>query len=324
TTVWIRSARLGMVKIGQGSTATDNLILIDLGKKGIAATPDSALYNGSFVLRGNDGTFGGASGTTTTLLTWSSAIRGHESFDTSRRNHVLYETPTLYGFTLQAAVAEDNFWDIALRYAGEFHGFRFAGGIGYQEDSEFNAPSTGLAAGANSVSCINDCDVTSKEIKGAASILHVATGLFLTGAGGQRELSGERIAGDPTSNYAGPDLTWWYLSGGLSRNFFGIGNTVLFGEYLDSKGGLEQAGFLATNANGYMSNTAALGRTSSEAQMWGIGINQYIDAAAMELFITYKNYSLDASGFVGTPTLNKDSGGVSDFSTVIVGTKINF
>ncbi|MEZ5856398.1 MAG: porin, partial [Hyphomicrobiaceae bacterium] len=36
TTVWMKHARLGKVVIGQGSTATDNLILIDLGKSGSA------------------------------------------------------------------------------------------------------------------------------------------------------------------------------------------------------------------------------------------------------------------------------------------------
>ena len=124
STVWLRHSQLGMIKIGHGSTATDNLILIDLGGMAGAGTMDVALYNGSFIMQGTTGT-------------WNDAIRGHESFDTSRRNHVLYETPALAGFTIQAAVAEDNFWDVALRYAGEFSGFRLAFGIGYQEDTEY-------------------------------------------------------------------------------------------------------------------------------------------------------------------------------------------
>ncbi|MFV0297049.1 MAG: porin [Hyphomicrobiaceae bacterium] len=326
TTVWLRHARLGMVKIGQGSTATDNLILIDLGQKGVGSTPDSALYNGSFALRGNNGQFAGNG---STVLNWGQAIRGHESFDTSRRNHVLYETPTIFGFTAQAAIAEDNFWDVALRYAGEFGGFRFAAGVGYQEDGEFNAPNgaagSGIAAGNYTVICNNNCDVTSKEVKGSASLLHVPTGLFVTGAGGQRQLDGRWDPGVYNSDYAGPDLTWWYVSGGISKNFFGVGKTVLYGEYLDSKGGLEQSAFLSTvNNNGYAVNQTNTGRSSSEVQMWGVGVTQYLDAAAMELFATYKNYSLDASGFTNEPALNKNSGGVSDFSTVIVGTKINF
>ncbi|MEZ5818189.1 MAG: hypothetical protein R3D44_14000 [Hyphomicrobiaceae bacterium] len=325
TTVWLRHKQLGMVKIGHGSTATDNLILIDLGQKSSAGTPDAALYNGGFLLRGNDGLLA-----SNTSLNWASAIRGNEAFDTGRRNHVLYETPTLVGFTLQAAVAEDNYWDVALRYAGEFGGIRIAAGIGYQEDTEFNSPSQSLnQAGAlcqdtttAGVTSFGKCDVKTADLKGSASILHVPTGLFLSGAAGQRQITG--VAGAP---YIGPDLNWWYLSGGISQNFFGIGKTVLFGEYLDSRGGLEQTQFLtgtsATDANGYNPNTVTA--SSSTVNMWGVGITQHIDAAAMELFATYKNFSLDATGFTGTnASLNKGASGVSDFQTVIVGTRINF
>jgi len=326
TTVWLRHKQLGMVKIGHGSTATDNLILIDLGQKSAAATPDVPLYNGGFLLRSGAGLLADS-----TALNWGAAIRGHESFDTSRRNHVLYETPTLAGFTLQAAVAEDNYWDVALRYAGEFGGVRLAAGIGYQEDTEFNSPSQS-GAGTFGDLCedtidggvvsYGKCDVKSSEIKGSASILHVPTGLFVTGAGGQREIEG--IAGAP---YIGPDLRWWYISGGLSKNFFGVGKTVLFGEYLDSRGGLEQTQFLtgtsATDASGYDPNTAGI--SSSQVNMWGVGITQHIDSAAMEIFATYKNFSLEANGFTGAnASLNNGADGVADFQTVIVGTRINF
>ncbi|MGE0768350.1 MAG: porin [Hyphomicrobiaceae bacterium] len=352
TTVWLRHKQLGMVKIGHGSTATDNLILIDLGQKSSAATPDAALYNGGFLLRSGNGLLAN-----NTNANWGAAIRGHESFDTTRRNHVLYETPTLVGFTLQAAVAEDNYWDVALRYAGEFGGFRLAAGIGYQEDTEFNAPSqdgTGTlgvlcrdkstttpadnagAYGTTNVVSNGNCDVKSSDIKGSASILHVPTGLFVTGAGGIRKLDGENSPGNALTSYDGPDLGWWYVSGGISQNFFGVGKTVLFGEYLESKGGLEQAAFLGnttntsvtggvTNSTGYVSNTLATGSSSSTVNMWGVGITQHIDAAAMELFATYKNFSLDASGFTGTnASLNNGANGVADFQTVIVGTRINF
>jgi len=324
TTVWLRHRQLGMVKIGHGSTATDNLILIDLGQKSSASTADAALYNGGFLLRSGTGLL-----SNDTSYNWAAAIRGHESFDTSRRNHVLYETPTLAGFTLQAAVAEDNFWDVALRYAGEFGGIRLAAGIGYQEDTKFNSPSQ-EGAGTFGNLCFDDpvagtfgkCDVKSSEIKGSASILHVPTGLFVSAAGGQRELDG--VAGGP---YVGPDLRWWYVSGGISQNFFGVGRTVLFGEYLDSRGGLEQTQFLtgtaASDASGYDPNTVFA--SGSTTNMWGVGITQHIDAAAMELFATYKNYSLDANGFTGAnASLNSGANGVADFQTVIVGTRINF
>ncbi len=266
------------------------------------------------ILRGNDGLLGSA-----TSLNWGAAIRGNESWDTTRRNHVLYETPTLHGFTVQAAVAEDNYWDVALRYAGEFNGIRVAFGIGYQENSEFNAPATPFGVATTGDLCTTLCDAKATDLKGALSVLHVPTGLFFTGSMGRREVEGTNAA--VGSVYTGPDLTYWQIAGGIARNFFGIGNTVLFAEYSQSEGGLEQAAFLGT-ATGYTLNVAGV-RTTSEVTHWGIGVNQYIDAAAMEIFATYKNFSLDATGFT-QPTLNTGAGGVHDLSIFMVGTRINF
>lgn len=191
TTVWMRHTQLGMIKVGHGSTATDNLTLIDLGGTTGAATSDVALYPGGMVLRSNTGILD--------TLTWTSAIRGHESWDTNRQNHVLYETPTLHGFNIQVAAAEDNYWDVALRYAGEFNGIRIASGIGYLENSEFNAPQTGITAGNGSVVCTTNCTVTVSDLKGSASVLHVPTGLFVTTAYGRREIEGTQTAGLATS-----------------------------------------------------------------------------------------------------------------------------
>ena len=320
STVWLRHAKLGMVKLGYGSTATDNLILIDLGQQGVAGTPDVALHNSGYILRGNNGLLAGA-----TSVNWGAAIRGHEAYDTARRNHILYETPTLLGFTLQGAVAEDNFWDVALRYAGEFGGFRIAAGIGYMEDTEFNATHQLLVQ--NGALCVQNCDVKVRDVKGSASILHVPTGLFVTGSAANRELSGAQF-GVASSRYAGPDAGYWHIAAGISQNFFGIGKTVVFGEYGEHKNSLIQNAFL-TAATGINNCTAANVVTNSNCSNkvteWGVALVQYVDAAAMELFATYKNYSFDTNAFTGVnTTLNRSNGGVHDLQIIMVGTKLNF
>ena len=162
------------------------------------------------------------------------------------------------------------------------------------------------------------------DIKGSASILHVATGLFLTGAAGNREIEGSSTPPPLLAHYRGPDLQFWYLAGGISQNFFGYGKTVLFGEYSESKGGLAQTNFLAGTGT-HCSTPNATSNCDSTVTHWGLGMTQHIDAAAMEVFIAYKNYSLDTQGFTGTSvTLNIATLAVSDFQTVIVGTRINF
>jgi hypothetical protein len=294
STVWMRHSQWGMVKIGHGSTATDNLILIDLGGMAGAGTADIALYNGGFLFRNGNGdiaTVGTVGGI------WNSVLRGFESFDTSRRNHVLYETPTHFGFAIQAAVAEDNFWDVALRYAGEHHGFRLAFGIGYLEDTEFNLVSGGFP-------CTAQCNTKASRWLGSASALHVATGLFLTGAAGQQEISGNSL------NNATDDATFWYLAGGVRRNFFGYGDTVLFGEYYNANDFFFQTRAVASSTTPFNGITG-----DDSASVWGIGVNQYIDAAAMEVFLVYKHFENDLL-LNGLP--------VSDFDAVIGGARINF
>jgi hypothetical protein len=289
-----------MIKIGHGSTATDNLVLIDLGGMSSAATVDTALYMGGFKLhqqgvKGNAGVIIGAG-----TPTWTSFIRGSESLDTNRRDHVLYEAPTIAGFTLQAAVAEDNYWDVALRYAGEFAGFRIAFGVGYREDTKFNG-ATGV------VTCTTDCDRKDSDVLASASVLHVPTGLFVTAAGDWRESK------NATSNaFGGTDANTWWLAGGVRKNFFGFGDTVLFGEY-----GVASDYGRGTSFS-YAPFFGNVTLSSSEVNWWGIGINQYIDAAAMEVFATYKSYDIDLRD------LNNVKGPFEGFQAVIAGMRINF
>ncbi|HRD78557.1 MAG TPA: porin [Hyphomicrobiaceae bacterium] len=304
STVWLRHNQLGMIKVGHGSTATDNLILIDLGGLSGATTPDIALYNGSFILR-NPVT---SLGFPIVSLTWDQLILGRqESYDTSRRNHVLYETPSLAGFTLQAAVAEDNFWDVALRYAGEFGGFRLAAGIGYRQDSEFNQTNQLLNVGG--ALCASQCERVQSVLLGSASILHVPTGLFVTGAAGSREDENFLSLIGATDN-RNAKSSFWHLTAGISNNFTGLGRTVFYGEYAEHNDALRH----------FFSDV-----TGSDVKYWGLGVVQHIDAAAMEIFIAYKNYDASFTRNVGTlaaPVI--ESVNFDAFSTVIVGTRINF
>lgn len=137
----------------------------------------------------------------------------------------------------------------------------------------------------------------------------------------------------PGTAYAGPDLKYWHIAGGLTRNFFGIGATVLFAEYGEHQGGLAQSAFLgnlgATNfgANTHCINSTVAQSCDSTVTNWGLGVTQYIDAAALELFATYKNYELSTSGFnaaAANANLNSNLIGVSDFSLFMAGAKINF
>lgn len=69
-------------------------------------------------------------------------------------------------------------------------------------------------------------------------------------------------------------------------------------------------------------NTLATNIYSSETTMWGIGLNQAIDAAAMDLYVNYQHYSFDsAKNSTGGDVF---SSGIKDFQAVMTGGIIRF
>ena len=77
------------------------------------------------------------------------------------------------------------------------------------------------------------------------------------------------------------------IQAGISKNWFGIGNTALYGEYGGTPIGVRElragrnfntAGFTAVN-----------GVTDTELRIWGMGITQNVDAAASTLYLGYRN-----------------------------------
>jgi hypothetical protein len=267
---------LGRVTVGRINTATAGITTIDLGGAGVIANASIGYTQRSFFV---DPAF---------TLTWNQAMGTGpvNGASLSRANAVSYTSPTVGGFSVSGAWGEDDIWDVALRYAGEFGGFRVAAGIGYLNNSS-GLNETGKDHIAN--------DIEPNQLKGSASILHVSSGLFLTGAFVHQD-----------NDVAGADDTrLWYLQGGISKNWTGLGNTVLYGEYARVDDGVQAV------ANG---GTGAVG-TDSRVNMWGIGVVQHIDAAAMEVFLAYKNFEFLSDGFV------QDG---SDFQTVVGGARIRF
>lgn len=172
-------------------------------------------------------------------------------FDGGRTQVVKYQSQSLAGFEVSASMSDalssdTTSWDAALRYAGEFGGIRVAAGIGYAD---------------------NGADVT--RVSGSASIMHVASGLFLSGNAG-------RIDG-------GADT--YGATGGIEKNWFGIGKTTLFGEYSKSKD--------------VMASISPLGITKvgplDDVTVAGFGVVQSIDALSMDLFASYRNVDVEGS-----------------------------
>jgi hypothetical protein len=285
---WIEHSRLGRISIGHGSTAANNAILVDLSGKGMAASNGVFLHPAAFRIAQANGAYSNA--------TWGNFFQGNGDWLNTRNEHIQYRTPTVAGFSLGASVGEDNYWDVEGRYSGEFNGVRIAGRLGYSVLSEFN----GVAA---ALTCTTNCEKKIEQLAGSLSIRHMPTGLFFTGAAGHRETSGS----DTPFAVASFDSSFYYLSAGVARNMTGLGDTVFYGEYSEWKG-MAQDIFVD-------------GTSSDKLKHWGIGIVQHVDAAAMEFWLAYKNYSLDGNCLICGPV---GALAAEDFHVITAGTRIRF
>ena len=197
----------------------------------------------------------------------------------NRMNIIKYETPTYAGFIASAAFGEDDMWDAALRYAGEFSGFKLAFGVGYQQWTDGNNNTderdcvAGLAGGGADRKC--------SQLGLSGAVMHVDSGVYLHGVYGIRWDELSRVP-DKTSDR-------FYLQGGIEKNWFGIGKTTLFAE---------GAMYSITDTGATFGNppsVTATGILASHTSMWGLGLNQSIDAAAMDLYVNYQHYDFDAN-----------------------------
>ena len=284
---WIESKRLGRVTLGLASQATDGIAEIDLSRSEVVAGSNVDSWIESFRLVVNCG--------------YSTRV-GIDIFsgnqDGGRDQLIRYDSPTLAGFRLSASISggtiypqdaigtlptgpERQEWDIALRYANEFNGVRFAAGIGYHEGTILDT--------GNATFQFN------KTVTGSAAFLHVPSGLFLTLAAGRREY-------DEATSIAGAVDTYVYAKTGVLANLTPFGQTSIYGEYFQQWTKVDTVPPILFPGEDY------------DAKVWGAGIVQHIDAAAMEVYLAYRYY--DSPSLVG-----QDFG---DFHMMQAGARIRF
>ena len=132
--------------------------------------------------------------------------------------------------------------------------------------------------------------------------------MFLYGAYGRLESNVSATDGDELNRF-------YYIKAGLRERWTPLGHTVLYGEYKDS----ERSNTLF-NLQEFSdtSNTADLEFGSSEVQMWGLGVVQEIDAAAMSIWVSYRHLDGDFTDGLG------NEGDLESFQYIKAGALINF
>jgi predicted porin len=125
-----------------------------------------------------------------------------------------------------------------------------------------------------------------EQVIGSVSAMHVPTGLFASFSAGEREYDD------------GLDGSFYFVQAGLERKWFSYGTTTIYGEF----GNYDDVFFADTNA-----------------EMWGIGIVQHVDSAAMDFYAQARFWDTDAAFQIGDDII--ESG---DLTTVMVGSRIQF
>ena len=199
----LKSNTYGSIQVGTTNTANSGIAEIDLSITQIADAMSSSQAGAGII-----GQLGGP---------------GLQNFEFNRRNVVKYSTPVFAGFVASASYGEDDIWDVAIRYAGEFAGFKVAAGIAYGESSD-NTAAIGNVAPTNGLGGPDD---RVQVLNGGLSILHNPTGLFFTGSAGQQEFDGNVACNNSVGNNGNCDTEWfWMTNAGIQQKINSLGKTA--------------------------------------------------------------------------------------------------
>jgi hypothetical protein len=327
---WLESKSHGRLTVGRLNTSTVGVSTIDLSNAGVVIDSEPGEFQSAFLMRNGVGALGSSwsaqcgGPSPTTPFPGAGGPYSADCFEhiTSRRDAVRYDTPTYWGVTASGSFGEDDFWDAALRYAGEWYGFRVAAGVGYRwyGDREPDVLVVGPPGRK-----LDDTD--RRHWLTSASIMHLATGLFVSGAYTNYEFRGdnafELIAG---TNRNRPDIPLWWVDAGIQKNWTGWGATTFYGEWGQFDNGtvglpasVAYPGLGPGAAGAFLDGTIVV---DSDVTWWGAGAVQKIDAAAMDLYIAYRQYEADAV-ISGGPA-NQIPGGLNGIWFIQAGARIQF
>lgn len=284
---FLKSEELGKLSVGKVSPADDNAI-VSLDSSGTLAAAYWVAYDVfGFNVRGNF-----APGQS---MIWgnASSCRGYGGgpgdCDGLPRNAIRYDTPAYKGFSATASWGEDDDWALAGWYANTLGNFKIAGALTYAEttDSNLGAPPDGKL----------------KYTQAGLYVQHLPSGWFGTAGWGHLTEQGGLVDNPATDT--------WYMKSGVRLKLNPLGATIPYGEYL----GANNSAMIVSDGGspGDASDDTSQVIKGSSTRFWGFGAVQEIDAAAMSVWLRYRNHEVDVPG-VNT----------KDMSTIVFGSMINF
>ena len=215
--------------------------------------------------------------------------------DGDRLQAVQYVSPEFHGVRLEAAWGQDDYWDVGLWYEGENNEVKVEAAVAYSVNSDGSEE-------ADANTCIvarevlvtgNSDDADCRQIGGSISALHKPTGLFLNfGAGWFMDSLIEETAVFAGTG-AADTSTYYAFQPGVEKKWHPLGKTTVYGEWFQYFGGANDR----TVPTGDSLNTQiGFGDSNiwdDEVRVYGTGIIQGIDAAAMRLYLGWRHYEAD-------------------------------
>ena len=247
---FIKSDHLGKLSVGKQSQASDNTALLVDGSGSLVPANYVPFDYGGFFLRDADGDC-------SRHQRFAGTFR-HIDCNGLPLNNVRYDLPTFAGFSVSASWGEDDFWDVAARYAGEHAGFKVAVAAAYFEDSDEQRLPYGTC----------DCRPTDTEFfQIGGYIQHVA---------------------DRHLRSTAPTATTTTMTALVRRaeTLVRQGRSARALEPARPHGALRRV-------HGRRESTAHRHR---RLELWGVGVVQEIDAAAMSVWLSYRNIEADDNG----------------------------
>jgi hypothetical protein len=247
------------------------------------STVSKTHYAGAFRIRTSDGFGDGA-------FAWQDVLG---AIGGTQEDIVRYDSPSIYGFILSASWGDNDIWDVALRYQKQWNSVKVIAGIGYLEDQrsgDFGTEFTNVDS----------------QLSGSISAIHIPTGLFATFAAGSRD---QRDGDDEATNL--------YFKAGISRRWLPYGDTTFWADYAQFEGFSEGSDF-TVDAIGVANDRLA----SSEAEVWGFGVVQSFDSAALNVYALAQFFSSDIEAELnGGAATSLDT---EDHFAIVIGSHIKF
>jgi predicted porin len=186
---------------------------------------------------------------------------------------VKYSSPVWAGFSLSASwgdainahggsltdAAQGSIWDVALRFNKDIGEFRTQAAIGYRDGTAIQNLPAGFFGGGLAIQDV-------KVFSGSAGVQHAPTGLFVNGSYGNMDLTSLFVGSGANS------ITAYELQVGDEMRLTNLGHTTVFAEW------------------GQYDLSHVFG-TSDKPQVYGVGVVQAIDPAAMSLFLSWQRWS---------------------------------